>query len=90
MRRKPRQRKQSAIHAAAEQHPYLALIAAVIQQAVVDARLGSYEARAWLTGKVCRRWLEFLVPDPGDPEAVQQQLVQLSFQPLTDEELEAA
>ncbi|ACZ39684.1 hypothetical protein [Sphaerobacter thermophilus] len=63
------------IHAVAGQEPERALVAAIVRQAVDDARAGDAEARAWLGSEACARWLAWLVPDGADPAAVQAQLV---------------
>ena len=63
------------IHAEAAAAPELALVAAIVRQAVDDARAGDAEARAWLASEACARWLAWLVPDGADPAAVQAQLV---------------
>lgn len=63
------------IHAVAGQEPERALVAAIVRQAVDDARAGDAEARAWLAGPACLRWLAWLTPDHADPAAVQAQLV---------------
>lgn len=68
-------RELDAIHAEAAVVPELALIAAVVRQAVVDARAGNAEARRWLASDACVRWLSWLVPDHTDPAAVQARLV---------------
>ena len=63
------------IHAVAGQEPERALVAAIVRQAVDDARAGDAEARAWLASEACARWLAWLVPDHADPAAAQAQLV---------------
>lgn len=63
------------IHGVAGEAPERALIAAIVRQAVDDARAGDAEARQWLAGPACLRWLGWIAPDHADPAAVQAQLV---------------
>lgn len=40
-----------------------AIAAAVLLVAVADARRGDDDARDWIAGAMCLRWLEALLPD---------------------------
>lgn len=62
------------IHAVAADEPELALAAAIVRQAVDDAREGCLEAREWLVSRDCLRWLAWLTPN-SDPAEVQRALV---------------
>lgn len=61
------------IHATAAEAPELSLIAAIVWQAVTDARDGCPDAREWLASADCLRWLAWLAP--SDPVGVQQALL---------------
>ena len=61
------------IHAVAADEPELALAAAIVLQAVTDARDGCPDAREWLASADCLRWLAWLAP--SDPVGVQQALL---------------
>ena len=62
------------IHATAAEAPELSLAAAIVWQAVTDARDGCPDAREWLASADCLRWLAWLAPN-SDPAEVQRALV---------------
>lgn len=62
----------------------------MIRRALMDARIGSQEARDWLAGTVCLYLLSYLVPGKGEPEAVQARLLEESRVPLREDGEEAA
>ena len=65
----------AAIHAIAKVSPELAMLGAIVERAVIDARAGDTSARVWLQGMECLQILIRIAPDNTNPQCLQQRLL---------------
>jgi hypothetical protein len=66
----------TTIHAIARKHPELALCAAVVQRAYVDATAGDSEALEWLGSESCAWYLSHLETDQVVANMLQERLIE--------------
>jgi hypothetical protein len=66
----------TTIHAIAKKHPEQALFAAVIHQALNDARAGDSEAAQWLGSNTCLWYCGHVAPDGVEPTLIQARLIE--------------
>jgi hypothetical protein len=65
----------NAIHAIARKAPELALLSAVVELTVRDARRGDMEALEWIRGPDCYQFLAMITLNGTDPKEIHTALV---------------
>jgi hypothetical protein len=68
----------AAIHAIARGNPELALIAAVVERGLTDAKSGDTDAIEWLGSDTCAWYCGHLAPDGVEASEIQAVLIQLT------------
>lgn len=64
------------VHRIATEAPELSLFAAVVQQAIGDAKAGDQEAIDWLRSAACAWYLQQVTPAGTDPDELQARLIE--------------